>query len=241
MLKPIVKGLLQRFDIHVTRGAVPVDLPDGAQLSYSQCGEDAIIDYIFRLRGVHSPSYIDIGAYDPFRLSNTAIFYRRGCRGINIEPNPALIANFLKTRSRDVNLGVGVGPRGLLDFYVMEDPTLSTFSEEEARHLELNGRKVKKVTPIEVLPLTEIIDRHAKGVFPDLLTIDVEGFELEILKSVDLKQGPKVMCIETAEYSTTGQGPKRFGLMLYVEGMGYELYADTNLNSIYVRRDFWRV
>ncbi|MDB5014019.1 MAG: Methyltransferase, FkbM family, partial [Daejeonella sp.] len=30
--------------------------------SYSQCGEDLIIQYIFNLRGISQPSYVDIGA-----------------------------------------------------------------------------------------------------------------------------------------------------------------------------------
>ena len=67
------------------------------QLSFSQCGEDLLIDYVFKLRGIAQPSYIDIGANDPFYLNNTAIFYLRGCRGINIEANPKLIGTDART------------------------------------------------------------------------------------------------------------------------------------------------
>src|SRR5689334_18987985 len=62
--------------------------------SYSQCGEDIIIDHVFRLRGIPSPSYIDIGANHPYFINNTAMFYERGCRGINIEANPQLLSAF---------------------------------------------------------------------------------------------------------------------------------------------------
>jgi FkbM family methyltransferase len=241
MLKPMVKNLLRRFDINFYRGPLRSEITSDGQISYSQCGEDRIVDYIFHLRGIHSPTFLDIGAFDPFHLSNTALFYRRGCTGINVEPNPALIAKFREARPRDINLGIAVGPRGVLDFYVMEDPTLSTLSREEALNLESKGKKLSKVIQIEVLPLAEIIDRHAGGIFPDFLSMDVEGFEIQILREVSLKAGPKVICIETAEYSCTGQGAKRTGLMRSIEEMGYELYADTNLNSIYVRRDFWRI
>ena len=44
--------------------------------SYSQCGEDLLVDYIFKLRGIERPSYLDIGAHDPYYLSNTALFIR---------------------------------------------------------------------------------------------------------------------------------------------------------------------
>ena len=75
--------------------------------SYSQCGEDIIVDYIFNLRGITYPTYIDIGANDPYYLSNTALFYDKGCRGINIEPNPAMVESFGKSRPADINLNIG--------------------------------------------------------------------------------------------------------------------------------------
>src|ERR1035437_2327334 len=64
--------------------------------SYSQCGEDILVGYLFSLRGIKSPSYIDIGANHPWFINNTAFFYKKGCRGINIEPNQDLIPIFNK-------------------------------------------------------------------------------------------------------------------------------------------------
>jgi hypothetical protein len=81
--------------------------------SYSQCGEDMIVEYIFRLRAVERPSYIDIGANHPFALSNTARFYERGCRGVNIDPNPAAMLLFDEHRNGDVNLNVGISDKAV--------------------------------------------------------------------------------------------------------------------------------
>ncbi len=58
--------------------------------SYSQLGEDLIVRYLFDDLKIDKPTYIDIGANDPYILSNTAFFYKSGCKGINIEPNPVL-------------------------------------------------------------------------------------------------------------------------------------------------------
>jgi hypothetical protein len=58
--------------------------------SFSQTGEDLIVEFIFNDIGVDYPSYIDIGAHHPYYLNNTQIFYLKGCRGINIEPDPSL-------------------------------------------------------------------------------------------------------------------------------------------------------
>ena len=57
------------------------------QISYSQCGEDLIMNFIFNNLRIEKPSYIDIGAHHPFWLSNTFFFYKKGSKGINIEAN----------------------------------------------------------------------------------------------------------------------------------------------------------
>jgi FkbM family methyltransferase len=209
--------------------------------SYSQCGEDLIVRYIFLLRGITHPSYLDVGAHHPYYLNNTALFYHQGCKGINIEPNPDLLRQFTKSRPRDINLNVGVAPRsGSMDFYWMEDATLSTFSETEMQRSLGQGRKLKSKLALPVAPLNQIVSQYCDGQFPDFLTLDVEGMELEILHTIDFSLSrPKVICLETSIYSSTGEGAKRHDLMTLVEGQGYLLYADTNLNSIYVDRKFW--
>src|SRR3989344_2532261 len=57
--------------------------------SYSQWGEDIIIDKLLGMK--NKGFYIDIGAYDPIRFSNTQRFYNKGWKGINIEPDPIRI------------------------------------------------------------------------------------------------------------------------------------------------------
>ena len=99
--------------------------------SFSQCGEDLIIKFIFDNIGIHEPSYIDIGAHHPYFISNTALFYKNGCRGINIEPDPILFKGFLKYRNEDKNLNIGVSStNNEMDFYIISTPTLNTFSKD---------------------------------------------------------------------------------------------------------------
>ncbi len=81
------------------------------KISFSQCGEDLIVQNIFNCLGIEKPSYIDVGAYDPFIFSNTALFYSKGSRGINIEPDPHLYKTFPKHRKEDINLNVGIGEK----------------------------------------------------------------------------------------------------------------------------------
>ena len=209
--------------------------------SYAQCGEDLIVRYLFQLCGIPQPSYVDIGAHHPYYLSNTALFYISGSRGVNIEPNPLLITEFNRQRPADVNLNIGVASlEGQLEFHCFEDATLSTFSEAEAETLIRAGHKETACIPVPVLPLEKIVEQYCAGRFPDFLTIDVEGFETEILSTIDYARNyPKIICVETANYSPTGRGGKRQELMEFVEEQGYVLYADTNLNSIYIKEELW--
>jgi FkbM family methyltransferase len=208
---------------------------------YSQCGEDKIIEYVFSLRGISRPSYIDIGANDPFFLNNTAIFYKKGARGLNIDANTSLVSRFNRLRSKDVNLNIGVGiAAAKMEFYIFKDDTLSTFSAQEAEVQRLAGNKIAKIETIQVKTLDQILKEYNNGVFPDLLSIDIEGIDFEVIRSTDFsKSRPKVICAETAEYSPIGAGPKRTDYIEFIEHLGYYLYADTNLNSIFVDRDFW--
>lgn len=211
------------------------------QISYSQCGEDILVDYVFKLRGINNPSYLDIGANDPFHLNNTAIFYMRGCRGINIEANPTLYLKFKEFRKGDVNLNIGVNSyNGSLDFYIMNDDRLSTFSKEEYNSLLKNAHSLNKMVKINLLTIDEILNKYNGGVFPDFLSIDVEGLDFEILKSINYEKNcPKIICAEAAEYSPIGAGRRKSELIDFLVSKGYYEYANTNLNSILVRRDFW--
>ena len=212
--------------------------------SFSQCGEDLLVNYVFNLRNIKNPTYLDIGANHPFFLSNTALFYLKGCRGLNIEANPQLIREFELFRRKDINLNVGVGPvEDEMDFYVINDPTLSTFSRAEADHLTATGKySVQAVEKIKLTTVDKLIVKYCNGQFPDFLSIDVEGLDYDILRSIDFsKYWPKVICVEAAEYSSVGAGSRRTDIIDFLVSKGYYEYANTNLNAIMVKNEFWFV
>ncbi len=217
-------------------------IPKFAKVSYSQCGEDLIVSHIFRSLSIRDPFYIDIGAHHPFYLSNTAYFYNRGCKGINIEPDPFLFAQFLKKRTRDINLNIGISTfAGDADFYLMSSSTLNTFSYDEAIALQENHNvKINEVKKIPVNTLANVITEYCKNQFPDFLSLDTEGYDLAILKTIDFSSNaPLVICVETISYSTTGHGIKDEEINLFLEEKGYLVYADTNINTIFVMRSRW--
>lgn len=210
--------------------------------SFSQSGEDMIIDYIFTVIGVEKPSYIDIGAHHPYRMSNTAYFYGKGCRGINIEPDPVLFEAFRAERKEDINLNIGIaGEAATLNFHRLSAPTLNTFSKEEAERMcAEHGYTIREVIPVQVMDLQSVLDRHFGGKFPQFLSVDVEGLDEVILRSIDYKQNfPIVICVETISFETDGSGVKNQPLIDFLLSNGYQLYADTYINSIFVRSAAW--
>jgi FkbM family methyltransferase len=214
-----------------------------AKVSYSQCGEDMIVKHLFGGLKIEKPSYIDIGAHHPFYMNNTAIFSLAGARGINIEPDPSLFSKFTEFRKEDVNLNIGISDAaGESDFYLMNVPTLNTFSKETAEEYQTQGNyKIKGVCKIKTETVHAVIKNHAGGKFPDYLSLDAEGVDELILNSIDFENNncPLVICIETISFSEKGLGVKNNSIIQFLESKNYLHYADTNINSIFVLKDRW--
>ena len=193
--------------------------------SYSQCSEDLVLDKL--LKSKKKGFYVDVGAYDPYRFSNTMRFYRRGWRGINIEPDRGRWERFTLVRPRDINLNVGVGrKRGKLTFYRMDPQTISTFSKKQADEYLKQGFRLVGSLDVPVRTLERIFAAYAKRI--DFLTLDVEGFEMEVLASNDWKRfRPALLCIETPEEK------EKHMIIRFLKRKGYAMVFDNGLNSFY--------
>lgn len=214
------------------------------RMSYAQCGEDLILDYILRTYlGVRTPSYLDIGAHHPTHLSNTYLFYQQGCSGVCVEPDPLLFAEIQRARPRDVclNAGVGFSRATAAEFYVMSARALNTFSREEAERYQSYGTyKIEDVISVPLLPVNEVLERHFDA-RPDLVSIDVEGLDFEILKSFDFSRfRPAVFCVETLTYVEDKTERKITEIIELMKSEGYFAYADTYINTVFVDQETWR-
>lgn len=217
------------------------------QFSYSQFGEDLIMAYLFYQLGIYKPTYLDIGANEPRFISNTYYFYEHGASGVCVEPNPFLCSKIKKVRSRDVviNAGIGVDDKELADFFLFPDYAngLSTFSEKEAMHWqEIGMHGIGKIKPEKTIQMRLInINKIFQDYFsqtPDLLSIDVEGLDFDILKSIDyLKYKPKVICAETLLYNEKQKGYKNSEISQFLQSKDYSIFADTRINTIFCLND----
>jgi FkbM family methyltransferase len=212
-------------------------------ISYSQCGEDLIMDFLFRILKIKNPKYIDIGAHHPFYLSNTALFYEKGSQGICIEPDPILFKELKKQRENDIclNIGIGLHDEEEVDFYIMSTPTLNTFSKIHAENYVSQGnQKIVDVKKITLYNINTIIKMYCETT-PNLISLDIEGLDFEVLQSFDfLQYRPEVFCIETLTYTEDNNEKKLINIIDYMISQGYKVYSDTYINTIFVDEVVWK-
>lgn len=227
--------MLSRFCSRILNASIPV----GGKESYAQCGEDIIVAYIFEVNlGIPNPSYLDIGAHHPSFLSNTFHFYRLGLKGILVEPDPQQFEVIKAARSRDtcLNVGIGVGDATTADFYVMDDRSLSTFSEAEVESYTRSGMNVAKVIRVPLVTVQEVVKHHATST-PNFVSIDTEGLDMDILKSIDFAQfRPQVICVETMDHE---HQTKTNAFSDLLSRYDYVIHSDTYLNTIFVEKTAW--
>ena len=127
--------------------------------TWSQEGEDGILARIFE--GQRQGFYVDVGAHHPFRFSNTYFFYRQGWRGLNIDAAPGSMRPFRSHRPRDINVECGIGlTAGRQDFFVFNDPALSTFDPVQAKLRNVPPWRVLETIAVPVRPLREVPERR---------------------------------------------------------------------------------
>lgn len=166
---------------------------------YSQNREDLLLEAFFP--ELTDGFYVDVGAYDPTYDSVTKLFYEKGWRGINIEPQIERYEKFKINRPRDINLNCGVSDtEGELILRSYDNGGLSTFSNKMKNEYEKDNESVVgdyKDVKVKVDTLCNIFKKYETHKI-NFLKIDAEGLEYEVLLGNDWElYRPQVLCIES--------------------------------------------
>ena len=196
---------------------------------YSQNNEEQLIlDYF---GPVFKGTCLDLGANDGVTLSNTRACIERGWKGVMVDASTDMCEKLRRFDVEVHNVAMGNG-NGFLTFY------------ESGEHLGKGDRSlVSTIVPsemdrwtnetftpvtVECVTFATLLTRSAFKTF-DLISIDIEGMDLDVLCQMDLTAlGCKMLIVEF-----NGKDQPDFDWYCAVHGM--KLYAKNAENLIYVK------
>ena len=237
MLKQIFKIILPKYLIEKLV-IIKNNYFDGYALkSYSQEGEDMILRRL--LEKQKTGFYVDVGAHHPKRFSNTFFFYKKGWCGISIDAMPNSMKLFDKIRPRDINLEIPISDKKQkLKYYMFNEPALNGFSKELAEKRDgKDNYKIISEKNMETSTLEEILEKYLpSGQEIDFMSIDVEGLDLQVLKSNNWKRfRPKFVLVEILGSSIEEMANSKE--YKYLAEFGYEIFAKTVNTVIFQSKD----
>ncbi len=203
-----------------------------ANVYFSQTGEDTVLKFLLRDR--KEGFYVDIGCNTPLYFSNTFLLYLTGWNGICVDANERLCNQFRKTRPFDTVVHAAVSDvEKEVTFHISDKvPAVSTIDQQQLdewkKHWEFN-REVKMTTQ----RIETILDKYLPaGTSIDLLSIDVEGHDLNALRSVNLtKYRPRFIVIEIHEFKLVQKSTDP--IVMYLQENGYELECFSTINGYF--------
>ena len=210
--------------------------------SFSGGAEDITLKSIFTQMGIKKGFYIDIGAYHPYKESNTYAFYLQGWNGINIEPRPGSKKLFDKYRPNDINIQLGVAEHeGRMTYYHHPEANrvgANTFSKEYLMKFPEEVIRTTQECLITVMPLKIILSNMVVPEI-DFMDVDCECQDLQVLMSNDWeKYRPKIIVaeLECNNINDLATNPTAE----YLKSVGYEAIAKNflveNYASVFFRR-----
>ncbi|VXC91879.1 putative SAM-dependent methyltransferase [Oceanicaulis sp. 350] len=209
--------------------------------SYSQFGEDVFIegiyDRLFKERGIEIErgTIVDVGCFRPVVYSNSYRFFRRGWASINIDPSDAAIAAFRRSRPQSINLACAVGPEATTAIFynfgsrsvynTLHAPTAA----EVAKRLGADPSK----TEVPVIPLRTLLEKHLlEPETFEILSVDAEGYDVEIIKSNDWNQfRPRIVIVERHNFDFCIEESE---LCQFMKKAQYVCYAYCNPNLVFL-------
>lgn len=211
-----------------------VYVPWGNLDYYSQYGQDRLVDDYFKKKV--GGSFIEIGAYDGIKFSNTYFFEKnRNWEGICVEP---VTENFKKLEQNRTSINVNAcvySTSGELDFTKVEgyaDMLSGVSRDYHQKHKSRIKENIKSkggnksIIKVKSVTLNELIESNQlKNI--DYCSIDTEGSEYEVLSNFDFNKYPiKVFSIEN-NYSDQR-------IRDLMSANGYELYKKIECDEIYI-------
>lgn len=219
------------FVIWVVRNAMFIFEPD--RKWYGQEHEDSILSsYLTETNG----SYIDIGSGQPVIGNNTYFLYRRGWRGLLIDPitsNKILSRIF---RPGDKFEQVLVFPEaGIKKFYEMYPYEYSSIFPEMVQAAQNHDGVLIRTHDMPTINLNTLTN-YVSPLDPFVMSMDIEGADFKCISSLDFTSfRPRVICVEQSANPVNMQ---EIHLLNFLQSKNYKIVGKTSLSIIMVHKLF---
>jgi hypothetical protein len=174
--------------------------------SYSQYGEDLILLSFFRKVGLKVGTYVDIGAFHPYWISNTKLLHDQGWRGCVVDIDALKLWGFRVARGGRCKrvlaaIGADESARGSnVTVYKFKRflSEIDTLSEAQAKKYASDWGYSYSATRVPYVPVNDLLLSCGHI---DFLNIDVEGLDSVILGAIDFSViRPTVIVFEDNEH-----------------------------------------
>jgi len=203
------------------------------RFSFSQFGEDLVIEELTNQLGIQRGFYVDVGAFDPVFYSNTLLLYKRGWSGINIDVEEEKIRRFRRLRPRDCNVVFGVSKVASRKTFARYSFAGKTRMINSADGRSIDGDEAVDTFEVQTRPLQSILEDSPFRAKPiDFLNIDCEGADLEVLQGLDFTvYRPRIVVVEVRDMQAEQNISAFMGLN------GYEMTHRLGYNRLFLLRN----
>lgn len=195
---------------------------------YSQHDEERFILDKFRDK---CGRFLDIGAHNGVDLSNTRALYDLGWSGVFVEPSPVIFSQLLDNYPTTDRIK-------LLNCAVDVESKISIFLENNGGYVATLSREHQKMCSefygscfrgmyLNTVTFNELLDSF--GTDFDFISLDVEGMDFELLRSMDFSRlaATKMLCVE--------QKNSESGMEEYLSKFGFVKVHQTEENLLVAR------
>lgn len=195
--------------------------------SYSFGGCDLLIDYIFKFKT--TGFYLDVGCQHPISNNNTYKFYKKGWRGINIDLDEKNIRLFNLERPKDINIckcvSSDISEKNL--FFFHSGSPINSLEKKT-----ISNKKNYEINKIKTFTLNSILENYDFESI-DYFNLDVEGHELDVLKSFNIQRyKPKVISVEFIDYQMDKLEFKNNDINRVIESEIYKYFISNDYHFI---------